>query len=337
MSPHTTFNTISGNKIKILFFILTAFIGLPVIVFLIIAAKGLIAQASNAKPEDVVAVKITKSAATITWSTSKKTQGVIEYGITPTTLMFYAPEIEAKNEHSIPLTLLTPATTYYFQLNIDGTIFDNDGVPWTFTTKTKDGSDVVEAVKGISTKKFEAPEATKEADIATIGTGNCTYTSCREIQAHLGKGCSASDYFTCITQPTIASSALSSYTITPNPTPTPILIDSEACRLKGLRALNNNCASWEWWSMSVNPKICRDAFDRYILYCRDEEWGSNIETDDFEGTYAISNIDTISKTLPITPNPSKTIYCRLRAVDIDGTDDGEKHATPWINAEKKCE
>src|SRR5690606_6374879 len=152
-------------------------IGLPLILFIAMAVQGFVSGVGNEIPVDVVASDITKSGAVITWHTDKKTQAVVEYGTTPSALNSYAPEINQNNEHEVALTLLSPATTYYFQLRINGTVYDNDGVPWTFTTKTKDGEDAAEAIKGISTRiaRGEDEEATEEAGIST---NNCTATTC---------------------------------------------------------------------------------------------------------------------------------------------------------------
>jgi len=329
MSSQSSPAILNGKKIKLVFFILTVFICLPVISFLFLAAKGLITQASNAQPEDVVAVEITKSSAAIAWVTTKKTQGVVEYGTSPTTLTFYAPEVEAKKEHSVPLTLLTPATTYYYQLNIDGTIYNNEGVAWTFTTKTKDGTDVVEAVKGISTKNFVEPEATKEATVG-INTNNCVYTTCTEIQAHLGKGCSTSDYFKCISTSTTESEAM----ITSTPTPTPAIIMSNKCKMSSLQVQpGKDCTQWIWSSYATHPSFeCREAFSQYIFQCNSKSFTST-NTDDEGVPYydnAVSNITTNTMKLDSTPPEDSTVYCQVKVEDAEG------NSTAWIDKSAVC-
>jgi len=328
MSSQPTPATLSGKKIKLLMVILTVFIGLPVILFLFLAAQGLITQASNAKPEDVVAFAITKSSTTITWITTKKTQGVVEYGTSPTTLTFYGPEVEAKKEHSVPLTLLTPATTYYFQLNIDGTIYDNEGVPWTFTTKTKDGTDVVEAVKGISIKNFVEPEATKEATMG-INTSNCVYTTCTEIQAHLGSGCNSSDYFKCISAPENVSGA----SITSIPTPTPVSIMSSSCKMKYLQVQHGkSCAEWTWEPYATKSPECKDAFSQYVFQCSSKSFTSTNAEEVATWYYnnAISNMSTNEITLNSKPDNGSTVFCQIRAEDAKG------NATAWVQQSAKC-
>ena len=329
MSSQSTPAPLTGKKIKLLMFILTVFIGLPVIIFLFLAAKGLITQVSNAKPEDVVAVAITKSSTSITWITSKKTQGVVEYGTSPITLTFYGPEVEPKKEHSVPLTLLTPATTYYYQLNIDGTIYDNEGVPWTFTTKTKDGTDVGEAVKGISIKNFVEKEATKEAAMG-INTSNCVYTTCTEIQAHLGSGCNSSDYFKCISMPQTTNGVVATIT----PTPTPVAILSSQCSLSYLYA-SDGCTKWMWEPYLKKSENCTNTFYKYVLQCTDKDpTSTNIEAiPSWRYDYVETNMATNNHEITYKPSDGKKIWCEIRVEDEVG---GDKHASKWIIKEVTC-
>gem|GEM_PF-1326555 len=333
--------TKKNRALTVAFIGLTLFVGLPVIFFIIMAIQGFIASSGNDTPFDVTVSSITRSEAVIRWETDKKTNGTVEYGTSPTGQSSFAPEVRADRSHEVTLTLLAPSSAYYFQITINGKTYDNEGVPWTFTTKTKDGNDVIEAIKGVSTRVArDLEDATNEAKLVREV---CTGSTCQEIQQKLGKGCTSTDYIRCLggQLPTsvtpIAETPVAYPTATSIPSPTSVLIDSNACKLKELYTLNNNCAVWEWASIAVSPDFCTAAFDRYILQCRDKRFEESIGSSDYSATYVINNSATISKTLPITPVPGKTIYCRLRAVDADGTDEGDAHATPWLQAEKKCE
>lgn len=94
----------------------------------------LTSRASNAAPQNLSITDITQNAATVKWTTDQETQVVIEYGTTPTSLTFFAPEATKTKEHRVELNLLTSTTTYYFQIKSGDKIYDNGGVPWTFTT-----------------------------------------------------------------------------------------------------------------------------------------------------------------------------------------------------------
>lgn len=324
----------SGNKKKIIFFVIMTFVGLPVIMFFLIAAKGILTQASYSVPENVTAQRLTKSEAVIIWFTRKKTQGVVEYGTSPNELSLYAPEIEAKSEHEVPITFLLPATTYYYQLKIDDILYDNNGVPWTFTTKTKDGSDIKEEVKGISTSSLEDDDDEdkdlSEENVVKIDTASCTFTSCQEIAAHLGKGCSSSDYFKCIS--TSQNSGLSIGA--PTPTPTPVSITSTECALNYLYP-NGTCTKWIWEPFMKKSDKCTNAFYKYVLQCVDKNPLSTNSQDvpSWRYDYVGTNMSTNSVEITYKPPDGKSIWCEIRVEDEIG---GTGHSTPWVIKETVC-
>ena len=96
--------------------------------------KDKFVSASNIAPRDVVISSITQTSAKVTWTTDSESQSVIEYGTSPTSLTFFAPESVKTKTHEVELNLLTPETTYYFQISTADKKFSNGGVPWTLTT-----------------------------------------------------------------------------------------------------------------------------------------------------------------------------------------------------------
>src|SRR3990167_4360180 len=92
-------------------------------------------RAADFEPRDVVVSNIEKNSVKTSWTTGVDTQGVVEYGTTPTSLNFFAPEPTKGKTHTLDLTLLSPNTTYYFDIRVGEKKYDNGGVPWTFTTK----------------------------------------------------------------------------------------------------------------------------------------------------------------------------------------------------------
>ena len=175
--------------------------------------KGPFSRASDITPRDVVIREITESSAKIEWSTAIETQGVVEYGVSPSTLNFFAPESQRSKKHTIELTLLSPNTTYYFQIRIGDKVFDNAGVPWSFTTKSKQAQK-----EKLSPSPTLTPTPTKTKQITPTPTpyqslqlgnpspttsqskksGNCNFTDCNEIKNNFGKGCTTQDYVKCI-------------------------------------------------------------------------------------------------------------------------------------------
>lgn len=217
-------------------------------------------RASNSAPSDVIITKITSQSATISWSTGEETQGTIEYGTSPAEMGFYAPEATAGTMHKVDLSLLQPNTLHYFIIRVDDNVYDNGGIPWTFTTKEVEGeptatpSGTIEdppATPSASvTPSDEDPTPTDEDPEPTSRNGSptprtsraptarastptktpvptrvsCTSTNCDAIASYLGPGkCSVQDYYKCLYKK-ITPSATPSISITPSASPSPSIL-----------------------------------------------------------------------------------------------------------------
>jgi hypothetical protein len=99
--------------------------------------QNVFTKASDSAPRDLIISDITTNTVKLSWTTDQETQGVVEYGSSPTSLNLFSPENAKAKAHSVEITLLSPATSYYFQIRIGETKYDNGGVPWTFATKTQ--------------------------------------------------------------------------------------------------------------------------------------------------------------------------------------------------------
>lgn len=168
-------------------------------------------RAEDIAPRDVVVSDITQNSAKITWATGRETQSIIEYGSSPTALNFFAPETQKTTSHSVSLTLLSPNTTYYFQIRTGDKKFDNGGVPWSFTTKGKGAT-------AAPPKPQKSIPTTPPTPTATPTTG-CNETDCQKIKEKIGKGCTARDYSLCIAKPTPTLIKAPKITISPTTTP----------------------------------------------------------------------------------------------------------------------
>ncbi len=168
-------------------------IGVVISVLLIIMGfrivQNLLTRAEDIAPRDVVTAEITQNSAKIAWSTGEETQGVVKYGTSPTALNFFAPETQKTKTHSVDLTLLSPNTTYYFQIRIGEKDYDNGGVPWTLATKNIERPQVVPTVPPLPTQVQVVPDA---------NAASCDETDCEKIKEKLGQGCSARDYVLCL-------------------------------------------------------------------------------------------------------------------------------------------
>jgi hypothetical protein len=201
-----------------------AAIGLGLILFVIIVILGFQifgTRAADLEPRDVTIADITQNSATISWTTGGETQAVIEYGTSPTALNFFAPEATRTKEHKIELTLLSPATTYYFQIRINDKKYDNGGVPWTFTTKGTQATQTSQSFNPTPTAVQITPSPTPiqvleiNNSTTTTTTASCNESDCEKIKLNLGKGCTTQDYFRCLKKTTPTPTATASATPTP--------------------------------------------------------------------------------------------------------------------------
>lgn len=173
---------------------LVIFIGLVFGYFTIFSSR-----AADLEPRDVVVSNIEKNSVRTSWATGADTQGVVEYGTTPTALNFFAPEATKGKIHTLDLTLLSPSTTYYFDIRVGDKKYDNGGVPWTFATKGAEAS----VVAAPTTEPTQAtvsqttPTPVQRLQVSD-GTESCVETDCAAIKLKLGKGCSTQDYFKCL-------------------------------------------------------------------------------------------------------------------------------------------
>lgn len=171
--------------------------------------SGYFTRASDEQPQDVRISNIEETSAKVTWTTGNESEGgVIQYGVSPTGLTSYAPaEGGRSTSHSVDLTLLAPATTYYFEIFYgEGRKFDNAGVPWTFVTKER--KQTIEASGSAQVAPPAVQPITSPTSVAAPTNPpaqTCTETDCDAIKAKLGKGCSTQEYIRCIKREATAS------------------------------------------------------------------------------------------------------------------------------------
>jgi len=176
-------------------------IGVLLTIIIVLLAFGMLqnvfTRASDVRPSDVVITDISANSAKITWSSGVESQGVVEYGTSPTALNFFAPENQKSKNHSVDLTLLSQNTTYYFDVRISDQKYDNGGIPWSFTTKS--------TAQAAPSGAVASPTPIQILQISpTAAAVACPYTDCATIKANLGKsGCDSQAYLKCLrTSPT---------------------------------------------------------------------------------------------------------------------------------------
>ncbi len=331
------------NYLRMSIFVVVGLMAIPLLIFFYSIVQELMVRAEDLLPQKVQVNRITRSSAVITWYTPHATQSIIEYGTTPESLISYAPETEATRDHHVELTLLTSSTSYYFQIRTGDTVYDQNGIPWSFITKSPTGEDVSDQVRGISTRIRESsrPRASATPTIAI-----CDVTTCAEIQRKLGKGCTTSDYVKCIAttparSPTPTSLLLSGYaTLTPTPPATTPGIISSRCKPTYLYADTSStkkCSRWVWERLDASgkPSSCREDFDHYVLECKANSFvptpGATLAPEKQYFNGSITDITHNAASLDVVPDAGQYVFCQVKAVDVDG------YSTDWYQGSAKCE
>ncbi len=73
--------------------------------------------------------------ATITWVSDKESMGTVYYGTNAASILVTSIESTQTTNHAVVLNNLRANTKYYFKLKIEESDFDNNGMPFSFTTK----------------------------------------------------------------------------------------------------------------------------------------------------------------------------------------------------------
>lgn len=95
-----------------------------------------IGASPQTQPKDVRISNISDNSATASWITDGETVDFIVWG--DTTKVSTVEKEDATNQkyftHSVTLTGLKANTTYYFKIDSNGNSYDNNGLPWQFST-----------------------------------------------------------------------------------------------------------------------------------------------------------------------------------------------------------
>jgi len=123
------------KTIKTVIIILILFLTGIGAIFGINTARTYLSGAAAGEEPKNVRVQADAASATITWQSDKETVGVVEYGTNQASLLLRALETQKSTIHRVVLSPLKTATTYYFRVRIGETIYDNNGIPYSFATK----------------------------------------------------------------------------------------------------------------------------------------------------------------------------------------------------------
>lgn len=96
-----------------------------------------IGAAANASPKDIRVGNITDNSATVSWTTDAATSDFIIWGASQGSVDKIIQEDQTGQKyftHQITITGLSENTKYFYKIDSEGATFDNDGIPWQFTT-----------------------------------------------------------------------------------------------------------------------------------------------------------------------------------------------------------
>ncbi|KKS73301.1 MAG: hypothetical protein UV46_C0078G0003 [Candidatus Gottesmanbacteria bacterium GW2011_GWC2_42_8] len=122
----------------------------------------------------------------------EENQGRLEYGTNSVSLTFNSPEPAAQTRHTLPLTLLTPNTIYYYLVSVGNIRCDSSGqkcegescVPYSFTTAS---IGIPEGTVETIPTRSASPSA--EGKDSPAPTSSLTLF-CKAVQANIGKNSS---------------------------------------------------------------------------------------------------------------------------------------------------
>lgn len=130
-------------------------------------------------PQNIRLEEVNPTSATISWTTREPAFGFISYGESMS-LGKTVQSGEKATVHTATVPNLNPETTYYYKVGVGEEIFDNEGVPYSFTTPKKAAA----APQKISpSPKQASPSPTPKESAAkteedfrnAIGSGNPEY------------------------------------------------------------------------------------------------------------------------------------------------------------------
>lgn len=157
-------------------------------------AKNYFARASTCTLQKVAATQVTANSAVVTWETDEVSIGGVNYGTNATGLSFPAPEATSGKSHNVPLTLLTPNTTYYYVVTIGKTRCDSTGnpceddkcAPWSFSTLAAASPTIVQPTISLPTQiPPKTTDSTKAAELTA---------TCQKVKENIGTTSTSSNW-----------------------------------------------------------------------------------------------------------------------------------------------
>ncbi|MBU2592294.1 MAG: fibronectin type III domain-containing protein [Patescibacteria group bacterium] len=175
------------NIKKIIIILILVLAGVLAVVGLNAARTYLGGAAGGSEPKSVRVQADVKSA-TISWESDKESQGVIEYGTTPASLLLRALEASETASHRVLLSPLKTNATYYFRIRVGETVYDNNGIPYSFKTKEDDSVSETGSSGGTDTGGAKVTQVPVQVvtPAAEAATGKITKCDLAEFKKNFG-------------------------------------------------------------------------------------------------------------------------------------------------------
>lgn len=191
--------------------------------------RGKLTRASDSAPRDVLVSSGNSDGVSVSWKTDQKTEALIAYGTSPDKLDRLIPENTTAIDHKLSINEVTngkslaPDTTFYFNIKIGDKIYDNNGIPWTFTTKGRHPT-ALPSARPTNSLTVELPKPSiTPSPFPTLASMICGSTDCVEICKKIGVSCSSQDWVRskCISKVSLAGCTPIQPTVTASPVATP--------------------------------------------------------------------------------------------------------------------
>jgi len=132
-------------------------------------AKTYLSGASGETMPKNVLAKVSEDgkSATVTWVTDKSSVGIVEYGTNAANLLLRAPESDQASSHTVTLSSLKANQKYYYQIRVGDEVFNNEGIPYLFETKTAVTPTLVPTVAMLPTAVPATSSGTSTCDRTT--------------------------------------------------------------------------------------------------------------------------------------------------------------------------
>jgi hypothetical protein len=96
-----------------------------------------IGASPQTSPKDIRVSNVGDNTATISWTTEGETVGFITWGESQSSISKIEREDNTDSKyytHNITITGLGESSTYFYKINSNGVSYDNNGIPWQFST-----------------------------------------------------------------------------------------------------------------------------------------------------------------------------------------------------------